>query len=224
MATSHARGFTLVELMVGMAVGLLVVAGGSAVVLDNVRENRALVLETRLVQDLRNATDIVSRDLRRAGYWAAAASGVHGDDGSVAASNPYAAVSPDSAASDTARFRFSRDAVENGVVDSNEQFGFRLHAGAIELQLGDGNWQALTDATLVSVTAFSVEPRIEETSLASFCVAPCPAGSTTCPPRQQVKSFAVGVTGRSIGDARVRRSVQASVRMRQVAVVGSCEV
>ena len=34
---------------------------------------------------------------------------------------------------------------ENGIVDSNERFGFRLRNGAIEMQLGDGNWQALTD-------------------------------------------------------------------------------
>ena len=224
MNARRSGGFTLVELLVGMAVGLLVVAGGSSVVLDNVRENRALALETRLTQDLRNATDIVSRDLRRAGYWASAASGVRSGDGAVVSANPYAAVSPEAAASDGARFRFSRDAIENDIVDGNEQFGFRLHAGAIELQLGDGNWQALTDATLLTVTAFTVEPHVEEASLAGACIDPCPAGSATCPPRQQVKRFAVGVTGRSIADPRVRRSVQSSVRLRNVAAVGSCEV
>ena len=176
------------------------------------------------MQDVRNAADVVSRDLRRAGYWAGAASGVRGDDGGAVLPNPYAAVSPDAAASDTARFRFSRDAVENNAVDGNEQFGFRLHAGAIELQLGDGNWQALTDATLLTVTAFAVEPHTEETSLAAFCVAPCPAGSSTCPPRQQVRSYAVRVAAQSTADPRVRRSLQGNARLRTTQVVGSCEV
>ena len=82
----------------------------------------------------------------------------------------------------------------------------------------------VTDATLLTVTAFTVEPHVEEASLAGGCIDPCPAGSATCPPRQQVKRFAVGVTGRSIADPRVRRSVQSSVRLRNVAAVGSCEV
>jgi len=224
MGARRSRGLSLVELLVGMAVGMVVVAAGSSVVLDNVRENRALALETRLMQDLRNAVDIVSRDLRRARYWAASASGVRSDDGSVVIPNPYAAVSPMAAASDATLFRFSRDAVENGFVDANEQFGFRLHNGAIELQLGDGNWQALTDSTLLTVTSFVVEPSVEESSLASFCVNPCPPASVSCPPRQQVQRFAVTVSGQSIADPRVRRSVQSSVRLRNSAVVGSCEV
>ena len=216
------HGLSLVELLIGMAVGLVVVAAGSSVVLDNVRENRALGLEMRLMDDLRTAADIVSRDLRRAGYWADAAAGVRSDDGSAVAADPYAAVSPDAAASDAVRFRFSRDATENNVVDSNEQFGFRLHNGAIELQLGDANWQAITDATVLTVTAFAVLPGIEETSLAGFCVDPCPAGSTVCPPRQQVKRFDVSVAGRSVVDPRVQRSLRTSVRLRRLGLLGSC--
>ena len=222
MRRRHASGLSLVELLVGMAVGLLVVAAGSTVVLDNIRENRALGLEMRLMADLRTAADIVSRDLRRAGYWADAASGIRNDDGLAVPSNPYSDVSPEAGPSDTVRFRFSRDAVENGLVDSNEQFGFRLHAGAVELQLGDGNWQAITDATVLTVTAFAVEPTIEETSLAGFCVDPCPAGSTACPPRQQVKRFTVAIAARSVADAHVQRSLQTTVRLRRLGLVGSC--
>ncbi len=167
--------------------------------------------------------DLVSRDLRRSGYWAAEASGVRNDDGSAVVANPYAAVTPEAAASDAVRLSFSRDASENDVVDSNEQFGFRLRNGAIELQLGDSNWQALTDPATLVVTTFSVEPHVEETSLAPFCAEPCAAGSTWCPPRQQVRSYAIAIAGRSVLDANVRRSVQSAVRLRNLAVVGSCE-
>ena len=217
------RGLSIVELLVGTAVGLVVVAAGTAVVTHNARENRALMIEARAMQDLRTAADIVSRDLRRAGYWAGSASGVRGDDGSAVVANPYALVTPESAASDAVRLSFSRDASENGVVDGNERFGFRLRNGAIELQLGDGNWQALTDPATLTVTAFEVTPRTEETSLASFCAEPCAAGSTTCPPRQQVRSFAVAIAARAVADANVQRSVVAGARLRNVSVVGSCE-
>lgn len=223
MGPHRSRGMSLIELLVGTAIGLVIVAAGTMIVVSNVRENRALVIEARLMQDLRTAADIVSRDLRRAGYWAASASGVRGDDGSAMVANPYAAVTPENAASDAASLSFSRDASENGMVDSNEQFGFRLRNGAIELQLGESNWQALTDPATLAVTTFSVEPRTEETSLARFCAEPCAAGSTTCPPRQQIKSFAVAISGRSTLDRSVRRSVQSAVRLRNVSVIGSCE-
>lgn len=224
MATRRSsRGLSIVELLVGTAVGLVVVAAGTAVVTHHARENRALQIEARLMQDLRTAADIVSRDLRRAAYWAGSASGVRSDDGSAVLANPYALVTPEAAASDTVRLSFSRDASENDAVDGNERFGFRLRNGAIELQLGDGNWQSLTDPATLAVTAFEVEPRTEETRLERFCAEPCAVGSTTCPPRQQVRSFAVSIEARAVADPGVRRSVQAGARLRNASVVGSCE-
>jgi len=216
-------GFSIVELLVGTAVGLVVVAAGTTVVTHHARESRALTVETRLTQDLRTAADIVARDLRRAGYWGGAASGVRGDDGGVVPANPYAAVTPDAAASDAVRLAFSRDASENDSLDGNERFGFRLRNGAIELQLGDGNWQALTDPATLSVVAFEVAPRTEETSLERFCAEPCAVGSTTCPPRLQVRSYAVAIEARAAADPSVRRSVLAGARLRNDAVVGRCE-
>ena len=219
----RSRGLSLVELLVGTAVGLVIVAAATTVVTRHARENRALAIEARLVQDLRTAADIIARDLRRAGYWGASASGVRGDDGSAVLANPYAVVAPEGAASDAVRLSFSRDAGENGVVDGNERFGFRLRNGAIELQLGDGNWQALTDRETLSVTSFEVEPRVEESSLERFCAEPCAAGSVVCPPRLQVRSFAVAIEARAIADPAVRRSVLSGARLRNDSVVGRCE-
>jgi len=136
--------------------------------------------------------------------------------------NPYAALSPVAAASDAASFRYSRDTVENHAVDSNEEFGLRLRNGAIELLLGAGNWQSLTDAGTLRVTRFSVTPTTQELSLQAHCTAACAAGSTTCPPRQQVRSLAVVVTARSAADASVVRSLRSDVRVRNDAVIGAC--
>ena len=176
------RGLTMVELLIGMAIGLFIVAAAASLMTGNLRENRNLMIESRLMQDLRTAADLITRDLRRAGYWAAANAGVRGDAGGAALANPYTDVTPAGAPADSTSFRFSRDATENNTVDSNEQFAFRLRNGAIELQLGAGNWQALTDATTLTVTEFSVTPTTEEISLADFCAQPCAAGSATCPP------------------------------------------
>ncbi len=221
---SHQRGLTMVELLIGMAVGLFIVAAATSLMTANLRENRNLLIESRLMQDLRSAADMITRDLRRAGYWAAANAGVRSDGGGAVLANPYVAVTPVNASADNVSFRFSRDATENNTVDSNEQFAFRLRNGAIELQLGAGNWQALTDAATLTVTEFSVSPTVEEISLAGFCATPCPAGSSTCPPRQQVRSLAVVVSGRATGDARLTRSVRSQVRLRNDPIVGACPV
>lgn len=216
------RGFTLVELLVGLALALLVVAGGGALLASQLREHRALVVEARLMQDLRTAADLVARDLRRAGYWGDAGAGVWSALHAVQA-NPYAALAPEGAASDVASLSYSRDAVENHVVDGNERFGFRLRNRAIEIQLGDGNWQALTDATLLAVTEFSITPQHEVIDLEPACALPCPPGAETCP-RLVVRSLELRIGAHALADAAVVRTVRALVRVRNDVPTGACPV
>ena len=201
------------------AVGLVIVAAGTTVVARHARENRALAIESRLVQDLRTAADIVARDLRRAGYWGASASGVRSDDGSGWALDQ--SLRPGRARRPRRRTRCGSASratpSEDGSVDGNERFGFRLRSGAIELQLGDGNWQALTDPATLTVTAFEVEPRTEETSLERILrPSPAPPAAATCPPRQQVRSFAVAIEARA-----VRRPGRAPQRPRRARDCGT---
>lgn len=222
-AVTHpaARGLTLVELLVGMALGLLVVAGGTTLLANQLREHRSLIIEARLMQDLRTTADVVARDLRRAGHWGDAGAGVD-SAGQIALANPYAAIAPEGAASDAVSLRYSRDIAENHVVDGNEQFGFRLRNRAIEIQLGSGNWQALTDATLLAVTEFDVAPTVAAIDLDALCSQACPAGSSDCPPRQHLRSLALKITAHAVADAAIVRSVVANVRVRNDRLVGAC--
>ena len=216
------RGLSLVELLVGVAIALFIAAAGATLLAGSLRENRALLLEARLMQDLRAAADIVTRDLRRAGHWGAATDGVWSVGASGVAVNPYVAMAPTAAASDAVSLRYSRDATENNNVDSNEQFGFRLRSGAIEIQLGAANWQALTDVGTLVVTEFGVTPGVQTIDLGSFCATPCPPASATCPPHQQVRSLALVISGRLVADATVTRSVRSELRLRNDVLVGAC--
>ena len=218
------RGLSLIELMIGLAIGLFITAIGGALLASHVRENRSLLLEARLMQDLRTAADMITRDLRRAGYWAGATSAVWSPGVTAVISNPYGAVSPSSAASDAVAFRYSRDSTENNAVDSNEEFGFRLNSGAIEMRLGAGGWQALTDAGTLTVTAFSVTTGVERIPLEGACSKACTAASTACPPQQEVRNLALLITGRSVTDALVTRSVRSRVRLRNDSFTGVCPV
>lgn len=71
------HGLTLVELMVGMAIGLVLTAIALFAMTQHLKENHRLLLEARLTQDFHATLELLSRDLRRAGPIAAQ------DDGSV---------------------------------------------------------------------------------------------------------------------------------------------
>lgn len=205
-----ARGLTLVELLVGLALGLFVIAVAATLLASQGREQRRLAVEHRLMQDLRTASDVIARDLRRAGHW--------GDAASAPAANPYAPIAPSAAASDAITFRYSRDAVENGIVDPNEQFGLRLRNGVVELLLG-GAWQALTDGGTLFVTEFRIAPVVHELNLADHCVDCLAPG---CEPRQQVRSIDLVLSAHAAADAAVRRSLHSTVRLRNDLVSGAC--
>ena len=63
-----ARGFSLVELLVGMVAGLVVVAGTVGLVTAVLASNSQTIKAARLNQDLNAMMAIMVSDLRRAGY------------------------------------------------------------------------------------------------------------------------------------------------------------
>ncbi len=225
MASRRQRGLTIVELLVGLAIGLFIVACATALLVSQLQAWRALVVQGRLMQDLGVACDVITRDLRRAGYWGDAAASAWPGGASGAAANPYTALAPAAAASDAVSFRFSRDLHAGAGVDANEQFGFRLRHGVIEMMLGGGNWQALTDPGSVVVTAFSVTPSLQQIALQGFCAKPCPEGAGVCAPQQLVRSLSVLISARSAGGAgvvRTVRTVRSEVQLRNDTIVGAC--
>jgi len=61
-------GFTLIELMVAMVVGLIVAAIAMSMYVSLIRANATSIQVTRLTQSLQGALDVMERDIRRAGY------------------------------------------------------------------------------------------------------------------------------------------------------------
>ena len=228
------RGLSLVELMVGVAISLIVIAAATSLFSRHLRESRAVQVELRLMQDLRSAAVLVGRDLRRAGYWGNASAGVWQRDAETTVVNPYAFVT---LAANQVAFNFSRDAAENNAVDTNEQFGFRLRGGVVEFLLGGvnngansdgtsvGNWLALTDVNTVTITAFTVTPSVQSASLEGMCATVCSAADSAigiCPPQHHQRSLAVALTGQSVTDVKVMRSVESHLRLRNDAITGAC--
>jgi prepilin-type N-terminal cleavage/methylation domain-containing protein len=76
------RGFTLVEMMVAMALGLIVVAAVLAFIFSLIRANSETVLDTRLNQELRATMAVIAGEIQRARAIPDPISAV-GQDGSV---------------------------------------------------------------------------------------------------------------------------------------------
>lgn len=73
MFLRRSRGFNLVELMVAMVAGLLLVAAASALFASILKANKTAMQVSRLNQELQSITDMMARDIQRAGYDASAA-------------------------------------------------------------------------------------------------------------------------------------------------------
>lgn len=220
MQGSRELGFTIIELMVGIALALLIAAAATLLLSSHVNENRRLLLEARVTQDLRGAADLIVRQTRRAGHWGAASTLGLWSTAANALPNPYAALTPETGPSDTIAFRYSQDASENNAVDDNELVGFRLRGGVIEAQLGDRNWQALTDSSTLVVTRLRIEPRVQTATLEPACA--CTGGALCPAPQVQVRSIEIEISARAVSDASVLRAVRSTVRLRNDNVGGGC--
>lgn len=172
---SRQRGVTLIEMMVGIVVGLIVVWGMSTVYVNSARGSRTTTSANALNQDMRAVMDIMVGDIRRAGYW----------NTTVGGDNPFTAVVafPASTAPNAVRnlvvaancVLYSYDASHAGgtagTVDAGiDFFGFRLNGtvvqtldpnAAVAVTSGgcatNAQWQNLTDDRAITVTALTFD-------------------------------------------------------------------
>lgn len=217
------QGLSIIELLIGVAIGLFILAGASAMFVNNVTNSRRLLLETRINQDLRSTMDLISRDLRRGAYWGNSLAGTLATgDPSVTKPNPYSAVTVDG--STQINYTYTRDAVENDTLNvPTEQFGFKLDTtvNAIQMNIG-GTWQTLTNTDILTVSAFSITPTETTIDVRAACPKTCVDPVTPSCPRIQVRTYNLTLTGASKIDPAVSRTLQSQVRVRNDAMLGSC--
>ena len=240
----HARGLSIVELMVGITISLFILAGATLVLTTQLDGNRRLLLEAQVQQDLRTAADMISRDVRRAGYWGKSFCNVQPTSQDAAACpvrNPYNDMAPAAAAGDqvvgTLEYRRSTD-FENirGINDEDdrvdartgeprEHVGFKFNAGAgtIEYLIGKGNWQSLTDPAVLQITEFSMT--ITSRALPVPCAAVgCQALGPACggPMSVHSRELTFVIVGEAVHDRSVRRSLRENVKLRNSVPVEQC--
>lgn len=231
---SGQSGISMVELMVGIAISLIVVAGGLSLLANFTGENRRLLVETRLNQDLRAAMDLVTRDIRRAGYWQGATASIWTQTGpNVPPRNAYrhfyaspcnATTLGASAPTPAASAAFVCYAVaqdnDNTVNETSraELFGFHLNNGTLMAVINGGAEQAVTDPATITINRFVVTPASQTIPMAGFCKYTC---TTNCP-RVIVREFTVELEGSAPGDPAIRRTLRSDVRVRNDYYDGQC--
>ena len=204
------RGLSLVELLVGIAVGMFVVASAAMLVSAQLNDNRRLLLETQVQQDLRAAADIVTRELRRVGHWPGAAGFVWAP-GAAPSINPYATVQVDAGPPTEVGFSYWRREAEDG------PYGFKQDGSVLKTLLRAGGWQELTDGNTLRITAFRVTPRDvpgPPTRLPCPKMCPPPGGPEDCWPTLTVRELEVEIEGEAASDPSVKRSLRSVVRLR----------
>lgn len=212
------RGMTLVELLVGLTLGLCVVAAAGTALAAHARDSRRLLLAARVQQDLRITADLVVRELRRAGRWRAADAVVwSADRPSSAAANPYAGLAGFEAGHPTSAGSLLYERADGG-----SAIAMRLHGGAVEWRIGAGAWQQLTDPALITVTRFDLLLRQQTLDLGRFCAEPCPPADPACAPTQTQREIELVLEAHATGEPDLRRALRAGVRPRADALAGAC--
>lgn len=211
---ANQAGMSIVELMVGIAVGLMVAAAASLLMSGQLGENRRLVTETQLQQDLRAAADIMSRELRRSGS---------NDEERILNSIWY----PDAPANEMRNEYARQSAVAANQIDFyyrnpgsaiSGNYGYKKQGTVLRSNLGGfTGWQDLTDANVMEVTSFtpSLNAELTSASIVLPCPTLCPAGAgTTCWPRFDVRLVGISVEARAKRDHSVQRAVSGVARIR----------
>lgn len=171
------RGFTLVELLIGLLISLVVISGALALLLKVFEGQKNNIGLVRLNEEIRFLSEMMIKDIRRAGFVSIYAD----DEFEHLYSNPFFSVasggSTDIQIFDSADytsavsvgspgacllFSYNADNDQAVVVDDNERMGYRLNGGVLQIRTegtsnescNNGTWYDLSSPR-VSVTELS---------------------------------------------------------------------
>ena len=145
--TQH--GETLVGLLVGLGVGLMVLAAGSQMLAQLLQGHRLALQDSHMHHDLRSALDTITRELRQAQAigqaWRRRATADCADAFCEGQADLLV---------QGQRISFGQDRNQNGLLDNNECSGFRLkdHELQIRTACTPEVWTDLTDAGSLKMT------------------------------------------------------------------------
>lgn len=216
MTSLKHKGFTLIELMIAMAIGLILVAAVITLYVSMSGSNIDYLKSIRLNHELRSAMSLIVRDVRRAGYNQDAAtesigaSAVNPFSNSAGGATVSATVLSVSGVSTADRsIAFSYDTNDDANIDT---FGYRLYVdsgtgiGSVQYCSNDttttgtacSNWQDITDDELIDVDSLEID---QDTIT-------IPSGTIT------IRQITITLTGHLTSDPDFTKSISEVVKIR----------
>lgn len=169
-------GFTLIEIMISLLLGLIIVAATITIYITTIRGSSDTIKAARLNYDLDSVMSLMMNDIRRAGYWGGAVVGSDSTNNPFTTGNANLQIldgggcilyTYDGGTGNTGGVPHDG----NGLVDNDEYYGFKLNGADIQMRLtgsttadcDDGNWQSLNvtvGSEQIEITGlqFSFEP------------------------------------------------------------------
>lgn len=190
---ARARGFTLIELMIALVLGLIVIGAVLALSLSLMRANNQTIAGTRLTQELRAVAGLVASDLRRAGGVVDPLTVATANNGNPL--NPFAAINTATAGC----IQYSYAGAEGGNFRS---ISFRQ--GAVFIAAG------AADPGCAGGTRLS-SPQVTITGMTFERQSPCGTANATG------RCIRLTLTGRLTSDATITRQYTQDIYVRSIA-------
>jgi type II secretory pathway component PulJ len=233
-------GFSLVEMMVALVAGMVVMGAVLTFTVSSVKANSDYVKSTRLMQELRNTSDFIGDELKRAGYDEAAMDYVANP--AAGAASVFAPILVETTAgANCIVYAYDRAGGRQGKVDggSGEIRAIRRSSvngiGVIEVAESSSTvtptcsgaspdytaypvscnttsgWCGLTDPRSINISNLAFNPAgVSGTSNGVQSLGSGGSGFNA----MQLREFEVTLSGNLINDANVTRTLQANVKVR----------
>lgn len=220
-------GFSLVEMLIALAVGLVVVSGVIGIYVSTLKSNSDNLKMLRLNQELRVAMDMMVRDIRRAGFRGDGATAPLPIDPSTF--NPFASEGTinnltirgagNGSPNDCITFTYDATALNPtpsgpGIVEDDDKFAYWRDVvsgvGVIKARNGgtaladscDPDSQSITNPKQVNITALTF----------TITLTPVPVTGVSGVDRI-IRYVTITVTGQLVSDSSVERTLTESVRV-----------
>ncbi len=211
---SSLAGFTLVEMMTALVINAILFTALMGVFIANINHYNKTINTSRLYQELEMSLQLMSNDIRRAGYWANAAN----DIGTGLNNNPYVVSGVDISVNGSNNcILLAYDKNSDGSLPAissaydDERYGFRLSGNAVQTRppgatfsctASSSAWENMTDPNVVKITALTFT-----LNTSTYSTGPGPAAIT-------MRSVDISITGQLANDATITKTLTQHVRIR----------
>lgn len=212
MLNKTIKGFTLIELMIALIISTILFIAIISIFVTNMSYYKKTFVTNKLNQQLIGILDVMSNDIRRAGYWQNANS----DIGTFQNNNPFQVSGADISVNGAQNcILFSYDHDINGSLatinsgSDDERYGFKLNNGVIQGRTSTGgfsctatDWENITDSHDINITALTFT-----LNTSTVTTGPGTRGIA-------IRSVDITVSGQLTSDATVTKTLTQHVRIR----------